>query len=48
MASLEESIPAYGSSHSIGDTFMGCAQGNTFNIADANDVWEDINQYSDN
>ena len=28
--------------------FRGHAQGNTFNIADANDVWEDINQYSDN
>src|ERR1700678_320215 len=48
MASPEESIPAHGSSRSTGGTFRGRAQGNTFNMADANDVWNDINQYSDN
>ena len=48
MASPEVSISAYGLSHSTGGTFRGHAQGNILNIADANDVWEDINQYFDN
>jgi hypothetical protein len=48
MASPEKFIPAYGSSRSTGGVFRGHAQGNTFNMADANDVWADINAYSDN
>jgi hypothetical protein len=46
MASPEKSIPAYGSSHSTGGVFRGRAQGNTFNMADASDVWDDINIYT--
>ena len=45
MASPKKSIPAYGSSCSTGGVFCGHAQGNTFNMADANDVWNDINSY---
>ena len=45
MASPKKSIPAYGSSRSTGGVFHGRAQGNTFNMADANDVWNDINSY---
>jgi hypothetical protein len=45
MASPKKSIPAYGSSRSTGGIFWGHAQGNTFNMADANDVWNDINPY---
>ena len=45
MASPKKSIPAYGSSRSTGGVFRGHAQGNTFNMADANDVWNDINSY---
>jgi hypothetical protein len=48
MASPKESIPAYGSSHSRGGTFRGRAQGNTFNMGDVQDVWNDINLYADN
>ena len=46
MASPEKAIPAYGSSHSTGGILRGHAQGNTFNMADAGDVWDDINTYS--
>ena len=45
MASPKKSIPAYGSSRSTGGVFRGHAQGNMFNMADANDVWNDINSY---
>ncbi|KIM42941.1 hypothetical protein M413DRAFT_49656, partial [Hebeloma cylindrosporum] len=47
MASPEKSIPAYGSSRSIGGVFRGPAQGNTFNMADADNIWQDINRYTD-
>jgi hypothetical protein len=43
MASPKKNIPAHGSSHSTGGVFRGCAQGNTFNMDDANDVWNDMN-----
>jgi hypothetical protein len=48
MRSPKKSIPAYGASRSTGGVFRGRAQGNTFNIADAPDVWDDINLYADN
>ena len=48
MASPKESVPAYGASRSTGGVFRGHAQGNTFNIADASDVWDDINVHTDN
>jgi hypothetical protein len=48
MASPKQSIPAYGSSRSTGGVFRGRAQGNTFNMADANEVWDDINIYTSN
>ena len=48
MSSSKESIPAYGESCSTGGVFRGCAQGNIFNIADAPDVWDNINLYADN
>lgn len=47
MKTPKESIPAYGASRSTGGVFRGRAQGNTFNMADASDVWEDINLYTD-
>lgn len=40
----KEPIPAHGSSHSTGGVLCGCAVGNAFNIADAKQVWGDINQ----
>ena len=46
MASPEKAIPAYGSSRSTGGILRGRAHGNTFNMADAGDVWDDINIYS--
>ena len=48
MSSPKESIPAYRASCSTGGVFRGCAQGNTFNIADAPDLWDNINLYADN
>lgn len=39
----KDSIPAYGSSRSTGGHLRGHAIGNTFNIADAGQVWGDIN-----
>ena len=39
----KEPIPAYGSSRSTGGTLRGRAVGNTFNIADAGQVWGDVN-----
>ena len=48
MASPKESIPAYGASRSTGGVFRGHARGNTFNMADAPDVWDDINLHADN
>ena len=45
MSNPKESIPAYGASCSTGGVFRGCAQGNTFNIADARD---NINLNADN
>ena len=48
MSSPKESIPSYGASRSTGGVFRGCAQGNTFNIANAPDVWDNINLYADN
>ena len=48
MANPKELIPAYSASCSIGGIFRGHAHGNTFNIADASDVWEDINLHVDN
>jgi len=48
MSSPKESIPAYGASHSTGDVFRGRAQGNTFNIANAPEVWDNINMFADN
>ena len=47
MASPKENIPAHGSSCSAGGVFRGHAQGNTFNMADANDIWNDMNIYAD-
>ena len=40
-------IPAYGSSRSTGGVIGGKAHGNTFNIGDANAVWEDMDVFSD-
>ena len=40
----KEPIPAYGSSRSTGGFLRGCALGNTFNIADAEQVWGEVNQ----
>jgi hypothetical protein len=48
MASPKENILAHGSSRSTGGVFRGRPQGNTFNMADANDVWDDMNIYADN
>ena len=48
MASPKESIPAYGASCSTGGILRGRAHGNTFNMADAADVWDNINSYADN
>ena len=48
MASPKESIPAFGASRSTGGVFRGHARGNTFNMADAPDVWDDINLHTDN
>jgi len=48
MVSPKESIPAYGSSRSTGGAFRGRAQGNTFNMGDVRDVWDDINLYAEN
>ena len=42
MASPGKAIPAYGSSCSTGCILRGHAQGNTFNMADASNVWGDI------
>ena len=39
----KEPIPAYGSSRSMGRSTRGQAIGNTFNIADAREVWSDFN-----
>ena len=40
-------IPAYGSSRSTGGVIRGKAHGNTFNMGDANAVWEDMDVFSD-
>jgi hypothetical protein len=40
------SIPAYGSSRSTQGVFRGRASGNTFNIGDVEEVWDDINKYN--
>jgi hypothetical protein len=40
-------IPAYGSSCSTGGVIRGKAHGNTFNVGDADAVWEDMNVFSD-
>ncbi|KIM37169.1 hypothetical protein M413DRAFT_42562, partial [Hebeloma cylindrosporum] len=47
MASPEKSISAYSSSCSTGDVFQSRAQKNTFNMADADNIWQDINRYTD-
>ena len=39
----KETIPAHGSSHSMGGSSHGHAIGNTFNIVDAREVWSDFN-----
>ena len=39
----KETIPAHGSSRSMGGSTHGYAIGNTFNIADAREVWSDFN-----
>ena len=39
----KETIPAHGSSCSMGGSTCGHAIGNTFNIADAREVWSDFN-----
>ena len=39
----KEPIPAYGSSRSMGGSTRGRAIGNTFDIADAREVWSDFN-----
>jgi len=38
-----KSVPAYGSSRSTGGVLRGKALGNTFNMADADKTWQDIN-----
>jgi hypothetical protein len=43
----KEKIPAYGSSRSTGGVFRGKAQGNTFNMGDANEVWGDMNVFTE-
>ena len=48
MANPKKLISAYSASCSTGGIFRGHARGNTFNIADASDVWEDINLHADN
>ncbi|KIM35862.1 hypothetical protein M413DRAFT_32101 [Hebeloma cylindrosporum] len=48
MESPKAPIPAYGASRSTGGVFRGRAQGNTFNMADASAVWNDMNNYTDN
>ena len=40
-------IPAYGLSRSTGGVIGGKAHGNTFNMGDANAVWEDMDVFSD-
>ena len=40
----KDPIPAYGSSRSAGGSLRGRAVGNTFNIADAEQVWSDVNR----
>ncbi|EDQ98539.1 uncharacterized protein LACBIDRAFT_299202 [Laccaria bicolor S238N-H82] len=41
-------IPAYGSSRSTGGVIRGKAHGNTFNMGDADAVWDDMNVLSYN
>lgn len=41
-------IPAYSSSRSTGGVIRGKAHGNTFNMGDADAVWDNINMFSDN
>ncbi|KAF8951483.1 hypothetical protein BDZ97DRAFT_1769755 [Flammula alnicola] len=38
----KEKIPAHGSSRSTGGVFRGRAMGNNFNMADASEVWRDM------
>ena len=39
----KETIPVHGSSHSMGGSSCGHVIGNTFNIADAREVWSEFN-----
>ena len=48
MATPKVSIPSYGASRSTGGIFRGHAHGNTFNMADASEVWDEINLHADN
>jgi hypothetical protein len=41
-------IPAYGSSRSTGGVIRGKAHGNTFNMGDADAVWDDMDVFSGN
>lgn len=43
----KEKIPGYGSSRSMGGILRSRAQGNTFNMADADAVWDDMNAFPD-
>ncbi|KAF8951672.1 hypothetical protein BDZ97DRAFT_1630570, partial [Flammula alnicola] len=43
----KEYIPAHGSSCSTGGIFRGRAHGNNFNMADAPDIWQEANVFSD-
>ena len=48
MATPKVSIPSYGASRSTGGIFRGHAHGNTFNMADASEVQDEINLHTDN
>jgi hypothetical protein len=40
-------VPAYGSSRSTGGVFRGKALGNAMNIGDANEVWEEMDIFTE-
>jgi hypothetical protein len=41
-------IPAYGSSRSTGGVIRGKAQGNTFNMGDADAIWDEMDMFASN